>query len=498
MGARDRNHRLGATRDQAMKRVLWWTFVAPLGFLALCAVVLFLFKEKTRRDLNAYKAKLVSKGETFDLSKLGPTFPRETDEPIRQFIAACKEAEEFAKNEKHPNPLSDKLNKDGTLAVTAYSDTARYRGMNEKSDRRPTWNEIAKGFEEYETLISHIRDMARTGKLEFHPDYSTKGLLPMPYIGNFLSAITLLYGDTLIQLKKGNASRAIEDTEAIIRIGQIMQKQPPLICRLVACSTYKDAAGITWQIIHSDKASAAQLLALQQIWQTVDPMKDLALTFRMERGFNVSNFSNPNRLLGLFIGDEPYQTNISKLDLTDQVETLANIAIWRLVLVHIDEQQTLSSLEQLIAAIDESDRSGDLAKLGIEADRVFDSARASWLLVNRTATPSTTSVIRGCVETRTIVNLTMTALVLERYRIETGAYPPALEALAPDYIDKVPVDPYDNSPLRYQKTGDQFLLYSISDNLTDDHGDIDYTNTLRNKPFERGNDIVWPLPEPTS
>ena len=79
------------------------------------------------------------------------------------------------------------------------------------------------------------------------------------------------------------------------------------------------------------------------------------------------------------------------------------------------------------------------------------------------------------------VDLARTALALERCRLAQGAFPEALDTLAPQFIDKLPHDiisgqPSQGSgsasqPLHYRRTSDgQFVLYSVGWNETDDGG----------------------------
>ena len=69
------------------------------------------------------------------------------------------------------------------------------------------------------------------------------------------------------------------------------------------------------------------------------------------------------------------------------------------------------------------------------------------------------------------VNLARTACALERYRLAHGKYPETLDALAPQFIAKVPHDPVGGQPLHYRPADDgQFILYSVGWNEKDDGG----------------------------
>jgi hypothetical protein len=63
------------------------------------------------------------------------------------------------------------------------------------------------------------------------------------------------------------------------------------------------------------------------------------------------------------------------------------------------------------------------------------------------------------------------ALAVERYRLANrGALPPTLDALVPTYLAAVPLDPFDDQPLRYKRMPKGFSVYSIGADLRDDGG----------------------------
>ncbi|MFI4862450.1 MAG: hypothetical protein ACIAXF_17425 [Phycisphaerales bacterium JB063] len=62
------------------------------------------------------------------------------------------------------------------------------------------------------------------------------------------------------------------------------------------------------------------------------------------------------------------------------------------------------------------------------------------------------------------------AIQCERYRLATGGIPASLDALVPDYLDEVPIDPIDGQPMRYRTTDAGFVVYSIGTDLEDNGG----------------------------
>jgi hypothetical protein len=86
---------------------------------------------------------------------------------------------------------------------------------------------------------------------------------------------------------------------------------------------------------------------------------------------------------------------------------------------------------------------------------------------------------------QTLANEAFVACGLERYRLAHGQYPETLEALVPQFAEKLPHDIVGGQPLRYHRTADgRFVLYSVGWNEKDDGG-------VRRDGTPEG-DWVWP------
>ena len=86
------------------------------------------------------------------------------------------------------------------------------------------------------------------------------------------------------------------------------------------------------------------------------------------------------------------------------------------------------------------------------------------------------------------------AIALERYRFVHGVFPDSLDALAPQFMEKIPHDIINGQPLHYRRTDDgQFILYSVGWNETDDGGQV---VLKKNGSVDRTKgDWVWQYPQ---
>lgn len=81
------------------------------------------------------------------------------------------------------------------------------------------------------------------------------------------------------------------------------------------------------------------------------------------------------------------------------------------------------------------------------------------------------------------------AFVLAAWRSEHDSYPDSLDALAPKYVAKVPIDLFNGQPLKYERIADGYRFYSIGQNKKDDEG-----RSFDDNP--RGDDLVVRMPVP--
>jgi hypothetical protein len=78
--------------------------------------------------------------------------------------------------------------------------------------------------------------------------------------------------------------------------------------------------------------------------------------------------------------------------------------------------------------------------------------------------------------------LTSSALALRSYRVDRGVYPDRLEALVPEYLEQLPLDPFKGEPPSYRREGSGFVLASAGDDPRYDAGP------------QYPRDLTWHLP----
>ncbi|HSW44167.1 MAG TPA: hypothetical protein VLM89_01185 [Phycisphaerae bacterium] len=73
-------------------------------------------------------------------------------------------------------------------------------------------------------------------------------------------------------------------------------------------------------------------------------------------------------------------------------------------------------------------------------------------------------------DSRTHIEAAAAMLAIREYHRRHGRYPETLELLVPEFLPRLPVDYADRQTLRYRRTNDSYVLYSVGLNGIDDGG----------------------------
>jgi hypothetical protein len=113
----------------------------------------------------------------------------------------------------------------------------------------------------------------------------------------------------------------------------------------------------------------------------------------------------------------------------------------------------------------------ELMKANSEVLSIVENTWSPYRMLAAGAIPSFTKAWQVTAHNQTQANEAQIACALERYHLAHGEYPETLDALAPQFIEKIPHDIIGGQPLHYRRTDDgKFLLYSVGWNETDDGG----------------------------
>jgi hypothetical protein len=219
------------------------------------------------------------------------------------------------------------------------------------------------------------------------------------------------------------------------------------------------------RVINRAEISSDDLAALERVLSDDQPegLRETLLSFRCQNIWHMNSIRSdpisavypPNNF-----GNAPVRTQF--------IGTLLNLS--GKIYSDTDFTEMLEARSAQIAAL-----KLPLKRCFAEFDRIHQEAEEgrhpSFASVGLGAARDMSRTLRLDAETRAKLQVTRVALEIERWRLAHGGRAPdSLAELVPDFAPSMPLDPFDNNPLRYKKLARGFLVYSIGADFTDDGG----------------------------
>jgi hypothetical protein len=161
--------------------------------------------------------------------------------------------------------------------------------------------------------------------------------------------------------------------------------------------------------------------------------------------------------------------------------------LWQRVVLFVGLRkiQTLNQVFQAYSEISEQSRFPVVDRNYTYADEIESRlSQSNWgSLMNRNPYgrvllailyPAVRAVLEKVEMAKVSSSATQLSYYLHAYYLEQAELPNSLEVLIPDYIDKIPIDPFDGKPMRYSK--ERKIVYSVGKDFTDQGGsDLPFT-----------------------
>jgi hypothetical protein len=296
-----------------------------------------------------------------------------------------------------------------------------------------------------------------------HPIDLTKGTVdlmggpgsPAPWVEDLRAGRRLLRLETLSHCENQEPDKALKSIRANFALAEFIGA-PLLIHRLIHNSvqsrTYKNIE----RVLNRMQLTDEQLLSLSA-WIKESRSDDGYIKALVgERCIGLSAFQGP-------VGQATDQMGAGK-----GKAPILMLGFWKMLGLHYrDALGYIGLMQEYIDAMDLPSDERLLVFDSIQED--VDSGKRGGLLT-RLLWPALARTLD--IDTRCTAEAlaAQTALAVERYRLAEGHLPESLENLVPAYMEVVPKDPFDGRNLRYITREKGFVVYSVSDDLTDNGG----------------------------
>ena len=343
----------------------------------------------------------------------------------------------------------------------------------------------------YDATIEELRGAAALPASRFPLNYSSEEpfAILLPHLASAKGCAVVLRLRALAELEAGQSEKALADIKLALRLTETIRSEPFLITHLVRIAMLQLTMQAVWEGLASHHWTDAQLSDLDQQLGGLDFVAGYQTALRSENACQVASteflrqhpsrfreyldsgetdpFRFPDALVHLIPSGWYYQNEVSG----------SRFILERFLPIGDSEQRTFSCT---------------LAREAEDSLRKIRQGPYSFLC--RIFLPGLTNIPRKFAWAQAAVNLARTACALERHRLAHGRLPGTLDALAPQFMAKVPHDPIAGRPLHYHPTDDgHFVLYSVGWNEKDEGGIVAFTSS-GSVDLDNG-DWVWRYPD---
>ena len=342
----------------------------------------------------------------------------------------------------------------------------------------PSINLIKTTLGAFQPSLDEARKVAKLpqGRFEitYAPNIANTILTPLDATGAISHLLTI---DGLIQAQDGKSQQAMESTRAIFNIARSVGEIPFPISYQVRGRICAQSIRMLERTIALGEPSKDSLSQFQSL---LENEASFPMFLHIAKANRASNYA----VLSSLKKDKDMIKNLKGIfDLKDD-EAIAT----KLVL---EEPTILSWLLKYsnslvaIANLPQQDQQKAVTELALKLNE------KNMLFVKLFTSPPK-KIWETSHSNLAILNCAITSLAMERYRITNGKWPRKLDELVPEYLAKLPTDPFNGEPLLVGTILGGLVIYSVGPDLQDNNGLIDDSNSNK-----EGTDIgfrLWEVP----
>lgn len=347
---------------------------------------------------------------------------------------------------------------------------------------------VLRGLEKVEPELIQIHQASGRKRSSYPVSWDNPWITRFDHLQVIMSFSRILHTKVCAELAIGNSDQAFSDLNDLFALCESLQDEPTLIAYLIQRSCYSHVLKSIWEGLDSGKWTDAQLNEMEMRLGAINTIKRYQFALQSEQGsintgmeqFAKTRFSQSTRSAIFSVKPESFLERVVRL----QSFTLS---YWR-------DNQLASNrrLDQELPQWDSIDERWEKKSEIEDKEKLMSKFQELRLNLYQMITP-----VFGSTGNRTLmghvqIRLAGLACALERFKNSRGTYPERLEDLMPDFLQKLPHEPFNGKPFRYRRTEDgSYRLYSIGMDLKDDGGTF---NNKESHDFVGQPDWLWWAP----
>ncbi len=356
---------------------------------------------------------------------------------------------------------ADWLRKEGSLPMPADSGDPARDVLAALSKHDAVFRELAAGLD---------RPSA-----QWTPEWKTRELPPilisilLPHYSVERALSQTLSLEAIAAARADNGGRAHETAQILARFAEANLNEPFLIGLMVAAADADVLSGVTWELCAGHIGTARDFARLEAALMQLNFHRALLLAHRSELAFSVNALQSlkamRSEVAAAFLmkgGENDTYANLSRAVPSGFFDASTAVIADR------EFQKMIRPLrDRGWAAAFQGAKDFENEIVGMKPDTW---TQPSWLRI-AIFDPTLSNVTYRAACSQALIDETVIACALERYRIEHGNYPDSLEAVKLADGQPLPLDLMNGKPVGYRKTADgRYALWSVGFDGTDDGG----------------------------
>jgi len=497
-------------------------------------IALFYAEEdwRGRHDWEQFKQDWEAKGEHFDFaSVIPPPVPDDQNFALTPIVFTSygqiltrdgKVIPEGRRDKNFVNRMKmnvvhnyEESPKDGDWRTAKISDLKTwrdyYRALAAKTNEFPVAPQpqspaadVLLALSKYAPAIEELRQAGQLPDSRFPLDYDNENPaeILLPHLSMLKQCSLALQLRAIAELQNGQSDQALADVKLALRLTDSIHTEPFLITHLVRIAMVQITLQPVYEGLAEHKWSEAQLVELDSELAKLDFLPDYRLAMRGEMVLcqeGVTDYlrRHPEQLSNIsgdFGGDEGNSSSPGTFFKSFSYYSLIPSGWFyqnelRGSRFMVQQYLPLADLEQRTVSPASLRRTETALELEFKHANPYNRLEAMFL-------PSLGGAVKKFAHAQSSVDLARVAIALERYRLVHAEFPQLLDALTPQFLEKIPHDIINGQPLHYRRTDDgQFVLYSVGWNEKDDGGVVAFKEGKTPTVDISQGDWVWRYPK---
>jgi hypothetical protein len=272
----------------------------------------------------------------------------------------------------------------------------------------------------------------------------------------------LLRYDALLLSQQGRHVEALRSCRATLNAGRSVGDEPSVVAQIIRTAVVAVACAAAEKTLALGEPPADDLAGLQRLLREEERHPTLRVALRGERAMVHDLFVGV--AAGRFRLDELVGSGGRRPSVLDPLFGLLTRDQARR-----EHPRMLRLMNKAVANAALPPHEQPAAEAVLEREMLAVAAPGS---VIRELMPAMTRFADATRRKTACVRCLDALLAVERYQRDKGAWPAKLADVTPKYLPAVPLDPYDGKPLRYMRTKDGAVVYSVGKDGRDDGGFI--------------------------